>query len=183
MDAASLKQPDDEVETQKAPIKFVDAVGRRFSLPFHLCQTWKGMEALVKQAFAHVAVIGDNVHEGHYDLIAPDGEIILPAVWDHLIEPGWAITMVMWPRPEKPKMHTIGASRALNLPKPPDAKSIPQEQGTAGGMDSREGPRQSDTEPFPREQFVAEAKDFYRGLVMLEKQSIETQNLQSKRGE
>jgi len=61
------------------------------------------MEELIKQAFLRVEVIGPMVQKGHYDLIGPSGEIILPQVWDTLIEPDWTITMFMWPPPEKPK--------------------------------------------------------------------------------
>ncbi|KAK4137996.1 hypothetical protein BT67DRAFT_339592, partial [Trichocladium antarcticum] len=68
-------------------IKFKDAVGRKFSFPFHLCQTWQGMEELIKQAFIHVDVIGPHVQEGHYDLVGPNGEIILPTVWEKVVEP------------------------------------------------------------------------------------------------
>ncbi len=59
------------------------------------------MEELIKQAFMHVDVIGPHVLEGHYDLIGPNGEIILPQVWETMIEPGWSISMHMWPMPEK----------------------------------------------------------------------------------
>lgn len=61
------------------------------------------MEELIKQAFAHVDIIGPHVAEGHYDLIGPNGEIILPQVWETMIEPDWSITMHMWPIPERPK--------------------------------------------------------------------------------
>ncbi|KAI9704410.1 MAG: hypothetical protein M1836_007273 [Candelina mexicana] len=84
----------------KKPIRFKDAVGRKFSFPFHLCATWQGMDDLIKQAFVHVEVIGPHVIEGHYDLIGPNGEIILPQVWETMIEPDWLITMQMWPMPE-----------------------------------------------------------------------------------
>src|SRR5258707_8539544 len=59
------------------------------------------MERLIKQAFLHVETIGPHVHEGHYDLIGPNGEIILPQVWERIIEPDWSISMHMWPMPEK----------------------------------------------------------------------------------
>jgi hypothetical protein len=95
---AKLKPSD----APKAPIRFKDAVGRKFSFPWHLCKTWKGMEELIKQAFLHVDVIGPHVHEGHYDLVGPDGEIILPQVWETIVQPDWAITMHMWPMPEPP---------------------------------------------------------------------------------
>ncbi len=60
------------------------------------------MEQLIKQAFLHVDVVGPHVYDGHYDLIGPDGEIILPEVWDSTIQPGWSVTMHMWPMPEEP---------------------------------------------------------------------------------
>lgn len=98
---AAAKAPP-PAEKQK-PIRFKDAVGRKFSFPFHLCATWAGMEDLIKQAFMHVEVIGPHVADGHYDLVGPNGEIILPQVWETMIEPDWAITMHMWPMPERPK--------------------------------------------------------------------------------
>ena len=60
------------------------------------------MEDLIKQAFLHVDVIGPHVADGHYDLVGPDGEIILPQVWKTVIEPDWTITMHLWPIPEPP---------------------------------------------------------------------------------
>jgi hypothetical protein len=36
-EAAKVKPAD----APKAPIKFKDAVGRKFSFPWHLCKTWK----------------------------------------------------------------------------------------------------------------------------------------------
>lgn len=58
------------------------------------------MEELIKQAFLHVDMLGQHVAEGHYDLIGPNGEIILPQVWETMIEPDWSVTMHMWPMPE-----------------------------------------------------------------------------------
>ena len=60
------------------------------------------MEELIKQAFLHVDIIGPHVQDGHYDLIGPNGEIILPSVWEKVIEPDWAITMHMWPMDKTP---------------------------------------------------------------------------------
>jgi hypothetical protein len=59
------------------------------------------MEDLIKQAFLHIKVIGPHVAEGHYSLIGPGGDIILPQAWDNVIEPGWSITMHMWPISER----------------------------------------------------------------------------------
>jgi len=60
------------------------------------------MEELVKQAFLHVEVVGPQVQEGHYDLIGPDGEIILPTIWERYVQPEMAFTMQMWPMERMP---------------------------------------------------------------------------------
>ena len=49
------------------------------------------MEELIKQAFMHVDLLGPHVADGHYDVIGPNGEIILPQVWETMIEPDWSI--------------------------------------------------------------------------------------------
>jgi hypothetical protein len=58
------------------------------------------MEGLIKQALLHVDIIGPHVHQGHYDLVGPDGEIVLSQVWSTMVQPGWSVTMHMWPMPE-----------------------------------------------------------------------------------
>lgn len=73
------------------------------------------MEDLIRQAFLHVDVIGPHVAEGHYDLVGPNGDIILPQVWETVVEPDWAITMHMWPVPDKPKK-----------PKKPKSPDLPE---------------------------------------------------------
>lgn len=60
------------------------------------------MEDLIKQAFIHVDVLGPHVHEGRYDLTGPNGEIILPQVWEMIVQPAWTVTMHIWPMPEPP---------------------------------------------------------------------------------
>ncbi|SPO00272.1 uncharacterized protein DNG_03117 [Cephalotrichum gorgonifer] len=75
-------------EDGKAPIKLKDAVGRNFTLPWHLVNTWKGVSGLLNEAFEAVEVIGPQVVRGQYDLMGPNGEIILPSVWEHLVQPG-----------------------------------------------------------------------------------------------
>jgi hypothetical protein len=58
------------------------------------------MEALINQAFAHVEKLADWVHGGNYDLLGPDGEIIMPEYWRETIAPDMQITMMLWPFPE-----------------------------------------------------------------------------------
>lgn len=101
------------------PIKFKDAVGRKFTFAWHICKTWKGMESLIKQSFLHVDVIGPHVQEGHYDLMGPDGTIILPQLWDTMVRPDWDVTMYMWPIPEAPKKKDKKAKKANPVIEPP----------------------------------------------------------------
>ncbi|KAI2618551.1 hypothetical protein GGS26DRAFT_584906 [Hypomontagnella submonticulosa] len=107
-----LKEAEEEKRKErKPPLKFKDAVGRKFTFPFEACNTWQGIEELIKQAFLHVDVIGPHVQQGHYDLIGPSGEIILPQMWDKVVEPDWSVTMHMWPMDRKPQR--------ANFPAPP----------------------------------------------------------------
>lgn len=55
------------------------------------------MEGLIKMSFQHVTVIGPEVEAGRYDLKGATGAIILPHVWEDVIQPGWTINMAMWP--------------------------------------------------------------------------------------
>jgi hypothetical protein len=64
------------------------------------------MEELIRQAFLHIMPLGPHVAEGHYDLVGPQGEIILPRCWEETIQPGWSITMHMWPLPESSQKPT-----------------------------------------------------------------------------
>ena len=57
-------------------------------------------ESLVRQAFCHVDFLDVHVKQGEYDILSPNQHLILPAVWEDVIEPGWEISMHMWPLPE-----------------------------------------------------------------------------------
>ena len=57
---------------------------------------------MILQAFRHVEVIGPHVEAGHFDLVGPDRAIILPQVWESMIEPNWDVSMHMWPMPVQP---------------------------------------------------------------------------------
>ncbi|KAL8896745.1 MAG: hypothetical protein Q9207_007555 [Kuettlingeria erythrocarpa] len=89
-EAAKAKAAAEEAEKKAAEVEAAAAAAAA------------GMEDLIRQAFLHVEVIGPHVAEGHYDLVGPNGEIILPQVWETMIEPDWVVTMHMWPMPEPP---------------------------------------------------------------------------------
>lgn len=66
------------------------------------------MEDLINQAFDHIEDLGPHVREGHYDLEGPEGELILKNIWETTVQPGWQVTMKMWPQlgnhPVRPRM-------------------------------------------------------------------------------
>ena len=90
----------------------------------------QGMEELIKQAFLHVDVLGPHVMEGRYDLMGPDGEIILPSVWEKVIQPDMSITMAMWPMDNYPPPPARSASGGAlkpprgTIPIPPGTRDI-----------------------------------------------------------
>ncbi len=55
------------------------------------------MEDLINQAFLNNNIIKSRIIEGHYDLLSPSGDTILPALWENLVEPGWEVTMKLRP--------------------------------------------------------------------------------------
>ncbi|TVY25184.1 hypothetical protein LHYA1_G006052 [Lachnellula hyalina] len=123
-DKAEAKAPNTATE-KKLPIKFKDSIGRKYSFPWNLCSTWAGMEELIFAAFLGVDIVGPQVQAGRYDLVGPDGKIILPQVWEQLIEPGMSITMHMWPMPEASNLPSVEldesdrSKKTQHVPSPP----------------------------------------------------------------
>lgn len=137
--------PDDD----KPPILFKDAMGRKFNFPWKVCKTWKGTEALIRQAFFHVNVDGLNVRvlENQYDILGPDGDIILPGIWDSIIQPGWEISMHMWPEPQPlPPMAgfdiPVGGLESMFLNDPP-RRSKSKKDPKASSKDDKKKKRAS----------------------------------------
>jgi len=64
-------------------------------------------------------------------LIAPDGEIILPTVWEKVVQPDWSITMHMWPMERMPRPMQPGMMQGQGGPRP----GYPNREG--GGHDPR----------------------------------------------
>ena len=60
------------------------------------------------------------MQDGHYDLVGPDEEIILPKLWEASVKPNWGIKMAMWP------MHNDEG-----VPPPPDP---PEDNALTGAM-------------------------------------------------
>ncbi|KAH7274948.1 hypothetical protein B0J15DRAFT_473864 [Fusarium solani] len=89
-------------QNKDAFIFLKDAVGRKFKLPFYQVEKFEGMKRLINAVFANVDVLGPHVHEGCFDLIDSDGYILVPEIWDDLIQPGMNITMTMWPMDKIP---------------------------------------------------------------------------------
>ncbi|EXF73219.1 hypothetical protein CFIO01_05579 [Colletotrichum fioriniae PJ7] len=108
-------------------ILFRDAVGRMFKFPFDMVRKWRDMAGLIKQAFIHVDILGPHVQEGHYDLLDPEGTIILPQLWSRLVQPDWLIEMRMWPMNNVPaRVPPAGIPFRPHMPGPrPGAGPLP----------------------------------------------------------
>ncbi|KAI1485398.1 hypothetical protein F5X96DRAFT_674679 [Biscogniauxia mediterranea] len=71
-----------------------------FYLPFDLCRRWEGMRMLLEDAFRGNAVLVQSVQLGHYELVTLENDIILPAVWDKAVRPGWDLMFLLRNTPE-----------------------------------------------------------------------------------
>ena len=87
---------------------------------------------MIKEAFLHVADLGLHVVDGEYDLIGPKDEVIMPSIWESVIEPGWEIKMHLWAIPEPQEgggslagkmTDVVNVKPGLPLP-PPDGKLL-----------------------------------------------------------
>jgi hypothetical protein len=59
----------------------------------------QSMENMIVQAHQGFDA-AELVQQRRYDLIGPTGEVIMPQVWDIMVEPGFDITLKPWPTPE-----------------------------------------------------------------------------------
>lgn len=62
--------------------------------------TWfpfKRFAELIRQAFDSVEGLNLHVNNGHYDILDPRGRVVLPSIWDKVVEPGWEVSMHLWP--------------------------------------------------------------------------------------
>ncbi|KAK3386452.1 hypothetical protein B0H63DRAFT_467816 [Podospora didyma] len=94
--AAFFAPPGRQPDTGVAPVMFTNTQGRRYPIPFAACKTWADMSKLIRESFAHSSEETRGVIDGSYDLIGPNGEIILKTLWESLVKPGWEVSMKMW---------------------------------------------------------------------------------------
>ncbi|KAI9717097.1 MAG: hypothetical protein M1828_007430 [Chrysothrix sp. TS-e1954] len=167
-------------------IFFKDALGRKFKFPWHRCNTWMA-KALISQAFFDLDV-EKYAEEQQYDLIGPHG-IILPNAWDASIQPGWIVTMVMWPGvaeeqrklPEPTVMSKAYSTSDANAPKQP----LPRADNHArrDGRDAEtktlstdqinDGKEQKNEETAMLERYEGESKSKAKAVEEAEKQAVE----------
>ncbi|KAJ4387901.1 Vegetative incompatibility protein HET-E-1 [Gnomoniopsis smithogilvyi] len=80
-------------ENSSQYVQLRDAVGRKYTIPWHVGSQWTAMEKVIIDAFKNIEELNKHVREGHYDLEDPDGHIIHQGFWNKLVRPGWQITM------------------------------------------------------------------------------------------
>lgn len=68
------------------------------------------MEGLIKRAFLDVEVLGPQVQRGEFNLIGPNGNLLIPRTWEKDIQPGFEVTMVLWPDNDYMGGHSSGSN-------------------------------------------------------------------------
>ena len=77
------------------------------------------MESLLANSFSHDPTVNVQTLGSRFDIVGPNGDIILPAVWESVIQPGWVLELRPWPTAgllqilERVQPATVGA---LNTP-------------------------------------------------------------------
>ncbi|KAK7421610.1 hypothetical protein QQX98_002077 [Neonectria punicea] len=134
----------DASHKEEGILHFQDAVGRKFKFPFYRVKTWE------------VNVLEPHVIEEHFDLMGPDGDIILPIFWEDRIEPGMAITMAMWPMDKLPPLPGK-RERNVKSRQPPNPEQASSQQSPGQPPQPKQSPHKSTAmPPVPRPLNVSE---------------------------
>ncbi|GMF87711.1 unnamed protein product [Aspergillus oryzae] len=65
-----------------------DPNGKALMFPYDLCHTWKAFSG-------DRNALSQDIARGNYELLSEDGSIVLPIVWENLVQPGWKVKMQM----------------------------------------------------------------------------------------
>ncbi|KAI1368164.1 hypothetical protein F5Y08DRAFT_335937 [Xylaria arbuscula] len=82
-------------------LKFTDAVGRKFAIPFRLAGRWENMEDIIDEMFLHVDELRAYVKAGSYDILDAAGNTVSRSAWQDAVRPGERYRMAMWPIRDK----------------------------------------------------------------------------------
>ncbi|KAK8025265.1 hypothetical protein PG990_003088 [Apiospora arundinis] len=115
-------------------VRFIDARGRRYRIPWDVAKTWVGMEGLINQMFCRVPGLWPHVLNERFDLVRRDNAILMPHIYEKIIKPGDFILMRMWPPERLPSV----------APPPPPGIQFP------GGIPLRGPPRPGGVPVSPR---------------------------------
>jgi hypothetical protein len=55
---------------------------------------------LIAKAFPEVEILSISTPHSHFDLIGPDGTLILPETWHDLVQPGWSVSLQRRSQPQ-----------------------------------------------------------------------------------
>lgn len=136
------------------------------------------MKELIDAAFLHVDGIGPHVVAGHYDLVGPEGAIILPLTWDQTIQPGWDISMMMWPT-EQPNPQP---PRPLAGPPPPPLGQRLEEEVEVEVEDPDEDTRSSAEETEDTESLGSEWRPSRRARIAFRLSTLKKKIFRGRRG-
>ncbi|KAF1849610.1 uncharacterized protein K460DRAFT_399726 [Cucurbitaria berberidis CBS 394.84] len=93
LEAAHSKATKSPHAERQTPISFQDTLGRKYTVPFHVCSTWEGMYKFIKEAYVDESSWKQHVHNRSFKLTDANGNILLSRYWSSVIEPGSTIAM------------------------------------------------------------------------------------------
>ncbi|KAJ6437275.1 low molecular weight phosphotyrosine protein phosphatase [Purpureocillium lavendulum] len=75
------------------PVQFVDATGRKFTVPFGACHAYEDFTLTILDLVGHNASIATAVRAGSFELCNEAGETIHPTLWAGWIRPGAIVSL------------------------------------------------------------------------------------------
>ncbi|PVH81680.1 hypothetical protein DL98DRAFT_653843 [Cadophora sp. DSE1049] len=128
-------------ETKLPPVTF-KVHDKTYPLPFPDCRTWEGMERCIKAACGfgqRWGSLDSHIETSAYELLHSsegDAHVILPAVWEELVEPGWIVEMRRIPLPE-PIPEPVPQPTPMSEDPPPEPAAL-LEQDTHVPIDAHQ---------------------------------------------
>ncbi|KAF2819785.1 hypothetical protein CC86DRAFT_471868 [Ophiobolus disseminans] len=81
-----------DAKLSDASVILEDTIGRKFSCPWKICNTWEGMKEFLRQSSGGIQAILDLLNSGEFDMLQND--VVIPShLWETTVVPGLSVTM------------------------------------------------------------------------------------------
>jgi Ubiquitin-like domain len=86
------------------------------------------MQHIIEQSFLNIEGLGSRISKGEYDLVNSDGAVIIPHLWENLVEPDMLVTLQIWSLPSPQKRSALSATQFPALLSSPERLHPPAVQ-------------------------------------------------------